>query len=109
MTRKELASIIVSFGLPCAYHEFKNKTDKVPPYVTYYYEQSNDLYADNLNYQKLESVAIELYVKDKTPSLEDTIESTLNTNGLTYTKYETYINDEQLLCITYYVEVILNG
>ena len=109
MTRNELGSIISSFGLPAAYHDFKNATDKVAPYVTYYYENSDDLFADNRNYSHLEEVAIELYVNEKTPSLEDMIGETLNNNGLAYSKYETYMEDEKMLCITFYTEVLING
>lgn len=109
MTRVELANVIGSVGLPTAYHNFTNATKKAPPYICYYYEDSNDLYADNINYAKIESVTIELYTKTKMVVLEDRLESILNTNGITYSKYETYIDDEQMLMVTYYAEVLING
>lgn len=113
MTFKQIAAMIERFGVPSAYYQFDEETIKAegitPPFVTWYYDRSDDLYADNSNYQKIVVLHIELYADSKDFALESTVEQILNENEITYTKSETFIEDELLFMTVYESEVIING
>ena len=51
MTLQEVANVISSIGLPFAYHHFPENTGQQPPFICYYYPRSNDMIADDTNYQ----------------------------------------------------------
>lgn len=108
MTHTEVATMIASIGLPYAYYEFPDDTEQEPPFVVFYYPQSDDLYADNQNYVGITQLNIELYTDEKDFDLESTVESVLTGSGLTYTKMETRIDKERMWQILYQTEVIIN-
>lgn len=108
MTHTEVATMIASIGLPYAYYEFPDDTEQEPPFVVFYYPQSDDLYADNQNYVGITQLNIELYTDEKDFDLESTVESVLAGAGLTYTKMETRIDKERMWQILYQMEVIIN-
>lgn len=108
MTHTEVATMIASIGLPYAYYEFPDDTEQEPPFVVFYYPQSDDLYADNQNYVGITQLNIELYTDEKDFDLESTVESVLAESGLTYTKMETRIDTERMWQILYQMEVIIN-
>lgn len=113
MTYKEIATMLNRVGIPTAYYQFSEEEIKAenikPPFICFYYDRSDDFYADNSNYQKIVNLVIELYSDSKDFALEQTIEQILNENELTYTKNETFIEDELLFMEVYEMEVILNG
>ena len=108
MTHTEVATMIASIGLPYAYYEFPDDTEQEPPFVVFYYPQSDDLYADNQNYVGITQLNIELYTDEKDFDLESTVDSVLTGSGLTYTKMETRIDQERMWQILYQMEVIIN-
>lgn len=109
MTYKEVADVIRSIGLPFAYYQFPEGTGQAPPFVVYFYSESDDVFADGLNYQKKTVLNIELYTSEKDFELEAVVEKILNDNGLTYYREENYIDSEKLYQIAYEMEVIING
>ena len=108
MTHTEVATMIASIGLPYAYYEFPDDTEQEPPFVVFYYPQSDDLYADNQNYVGITQLNIELYTDEKDFDLESTVESVLAGSGLTYTTMESRIDTERMWQILYQMEVIIN-
>lgn len=109
MTYKEIASMIESIGLPFAYYQFSDDTAEAPPFVVFFYSQTADQYADDLNYQRIEQLNIELYTSEKDFELEARIEKLLSDHGLTYYREENYIDSEKMYQIAYETEVIING
>lgn len=109
MTYKEIASMIESIGLPFAYYQFSEDTAEAPPFVVFFYSQTADLYADDLNFQRIEQLNIELYTSEKDFELEARIEKLLNDHGLTYYREENYLDSEKMYQIAYETEVIING
>lgn len=109
MTYKEIATMIKSIGLPFAYYQFPEGTGQAPPFIVFFYSQTDDLYADDLNYQRIVTLNIELYTSNKDFEKEETVESTLNSNGLTFYKEENYIEGEKMFQIAYEMEVIINA
>lgn len=109
MTYKEVANVVKSFGLPFAYYSFPEGTAQATPYVCYFYVDSDDLFADDTNYQPFRILNIELYTDTKDFNLESQIETILKANNLTYHKQEAYINSERMWQIAYEMEVLITG
>lgn len=109
MTYKEVAEMVKSIGLPFAYYQFPEGTGQAPPFVVYFFNDSDDVYADGKNYQKKPVLNIELYTSEKDFELEAVVEEILTDNGLTYYREENHIDSEKMYQIAYEMEVIING
>ena len=121
MTYKEVYQIISAIVLtpasgtepatyiPAAYLQFPEDNAPPPPFICYYYTGDNDLKADDINYQKIRQLTIELYCDNKNFTLESAVESALTSNGFVYTKYEEYIDSEKMYMTTYEMEVIITN
>ena len=109
MTYKQIASMVSSIGLPYAYYQFPEGTAQVPPFVVFFYVDTDDVFADDTNYQRIATLNIELYTSEKDFATESTVEQILTNNNLTYYKEENYIDSEQMWQIAYEMEVIING
>lgn len=107
MTYKEVASMINSTGVSNAYYQFSKETAKPCPFICFYYEGSNDLAADDTNYQKIRTLIIELYTDEKDFTLEETVETTLNSYGLVYAKAESYIDSEKMLMVVFTTDIVI--
>lgn len=109
MTYIEIADMIESFELPFAYYQFPEGTGQEPPFVVFFFSGIDDLQADNINYQRIVTLNIELYTREKEFEIEDSIEEVLKENEFSYSKEENFINSEKLFQIAYEMEVIING
>lgn len=109
MTYKEIADMIAEIGLPNAYYEFPDNTEQNPPFVCFYFPESDDFFADNQNYVGIRRLFVELYADNKDFTLESTVESVLSSHGFTFRKSEEYITSERMLQTLYEMEVIING
>ena len=107
MTYKEISNMIASMGVPYAYHQFPEGTEQATPFICFYFTYNNDLAAENSNYQKIERLVIEVYTDNKNFTLEHTVESILNANGLVFTKNEEFIDSERMLEEIYETDVII--
>lgn len=109
MTTQEIAKMIEEVGVPYAYYQFTNATAKPCPFICFYYADSDDMSADNVNYVKVRRLVVELYTDNKDFELENTVETVLNNHGLFYSKSEIYIDSERMYEVIYESEVIING
>ena len=109
MTYKQIASMVSSIGLPYAYYQFPEGTAQTPPFVVFFYADTDDVFADDTNYQRIATLNIELYTNEKDFATESTVEQILTNNNLTYYKEENYIDSERMWQIAYEMEVIING
>lgn len=107
MTYKEVNLMVASIGKPYAYYQFPEGTDTAPPFICFYFDSSADLAADNTNYQRIRPLVIELYTDNKDFALEETVETTLNSNGLVYSREETYLDSEKMNMVTYTTEIVI--
>lgn len=101
MTYAAIAEMIEAVGLPWAYYQFKDDTKQAPPFVVYYYPDSDDFFADDKNYQKIRALIVELYTDEKDFALEAAVENALMDAGLSYTRDEAYIDTERMHMVTY--------
>lgn len=109
MTYAEISQMISAVGIPYAYHHFEEGSGQQPPFITFYYQGDNDFIADNINYQAVRPLTIELYTDNKDFALEAAVESVLTANDLAFSRTETFIDSEQMYMVTYYTEVIINA
>ena len=112
MTFKEIATMINSIGYPSAYYQFDPDPDNpppAPPFICFFYDSSDDMYADNKNYQHITALVVELYTDNKDFTAESAVETALTKSGLSWTKSEDYINSERMYQITYNTGVVING
>lgn len=107
MTYKQVNTVMASIGIDYAYDHFTDDTGHELPFLCFLYGSSNDLEADNINYQKIRSLDIELYTENKDFSLEETVESVLNANGFVYTREETFIESERMYEVIYHTSVAI--
>ena len=107
MTYQEINTLIESIGVPSAYYQFTADTAVPPPFICFYFDNDPDLHADNVNYQKIAHLIIELYTDEKDFDLESTVESALNTAGISYGRNETHIDSEKLYLVTYSTNLII--
>lgn len=107
MTYQEIATMIGTLGLPYAYYEFPNNTDIAPPFICFLFDSDNDFIADNANYQRIRTLSIELYTDNKDFALEESVESLLNSNGLVYTREESYLDSERMYMVTFTTDIVV--
>ena len=107
MTPQQINTMIESVGIPYAYHQFADDTGQQPPFICFFYGNSDDLAADDTNYTRIERLYIELYTDEKDFALEKQIETLLNANDLVFRKEQTYLDDERMYETIYTTEVIL--
>lgn len=107
MTYQEVKTMVESIGIPYAYYQFPEGTNQSCPFICFYFTGSNDLAADDSNYQRIRPLAIELYTDNKDFALENTVEAVLNQHGFVYSRDEAYIDTERMNMVTYTIEVII--
>ena len=109
MTYIEIVNLIQSFGYPYNYYQFPKGAAPAPPFVVFYYPESDDFIADNHNYTGIRQLTIEFYSDEKDFQAEANIEAKLEAAEIPYFKTEIYIDDEQLFEVAYEMEVLING
>lgn len=109
MTYEEIVNIVEETGLPNAYDHFAEGDAPDPPYIVFILPGRDDFLADNMLYVKVTTLTLELYTEYKDPELEDRIEAVLETRGIIYDKFETWISSEKLYEVNYEMEVIYNA
>ena len=109
MTYPQVATMVASIGVPYAYYQFPEGTAQPTPFVCFYFDNSDDLVADNTNYQRIRPLVIELYTDNKDFALEATVESVLNNAGLVYSRDEAWIDSERMNMVSYTTSVVITG
>lgn len=107
MTFKEVATMVAEIGIPSAYYQFPESTGQATPFVCFFFSENNDLKADDINYQKIEHLIIELYTDNKDFTLEATTEAVLQKYGMVWSRDEEWIEDERMLEVIYEMDVVI--
>ena len=109
MTYREVKTMVQSIGLPFAYYQFTADTAVAPPFICFYFDESDDEPADNMNWAKIRTLYIELYTDEKDFELESTVETALANNDQFYTRSETYLDSERMMMVSYEMQVVITG
>lgn len=107
MTTKEVATLIESIGLPYAYYQFPEGTGQAPPFICFFFAGSNDMLADDSNYQHINNLVIEFYAANKDFDTESVIETALTNAGLVWSREDTFIDTEKLYETIYETQVVI--
>ena len=107
MTHLQVTQMIQSLNIPCGYDFFSTEEKQKPPYIVYYYLDDDDFYADNINYQPVRPLNIDLYTRYKDITLEKSVENLLTSNGLSYTRNERFIEDENENLVSYTINIVI--
>lgn len=112
MTMENIATMVgemaEAIGGDFNYLMFPENSAPNPPYILFYYPRRDDFLADDIQYQVITQLNIELYTSEKDFEKESAIEAILQNYGLVYSKDEAWQNDEKLFEILYTMEVIIN-
>jgi hypothetical protein len=114
MTLAEVNNMMAEITQRCGltdytYYQFADDSAPNLPYLIFYYPSSNNDGADNVVWQKINQLNIELYTDNKEFSIENELEAVLNEHGFFYEKSEQYIKDEKMYEVLYQMEVVING
>lgn len=114
MTTKELKNFLQSIAdavkIPLFYGEYKTKSNEKPKqkYLIWFFNQSDDFFADGINFQKIRNFTLQLYSNKKEFETEDNIEAALTEGGFGYNRIDSFISEEQTHITTYEMEFIKN-
>lgn len=106
MTFEETKSMIEETGLPVAYDHFAEGESPDPPFICFLIPGSDNLFADNTVFQKIDELNIELYTDRKDPDMETRIEDILNSHELPFEKSEVWIAEERMYEVLYQTQII---
>ena len=109
MTRKEIATMIAGIGVPYAYYQFPEGTAQACPFVCFYYQESADFIADDMNYVHAAALTIELYTDTVDFAKQEAVMAALEANDLPYTWMETWIESERMHMTTFSTEVLITN
>ena len=109
MTYTQIAGLVTSIGLPCAYDHFAEGESPDPPFVVFLLPGTNNFMADGEVYEQVTEVSIELYTDLKMPPLEERVEDILRTHEIPWDKTEVWIEDEKMYEVRYALEVIYDS
>lgn len=101
----DLIRLLEETGIPFAYDHFAEGESPDPPFICYLLPQSDNFSADGKVYLKVSSVNIELYTDSKDLSVEQKLETVLDTHGIFCDKTEVWIESEKLYEVLYSFEM----
>ena len=81
MTYDNVIEMLEEAGLPLAYDHFAEGESPDPPFLVFLFPGTNNLFADDTVYKKIDQLNIELYTDKKDPEIETTIEDILLSHG----------------------------
>ncbi len=108
MNREKIEKMLDLAGIPYEYFKFEENCGIAPPFMVWYFPESNNFSADGKVYAKICTLNIELYTDEKNETLENVVETALDGQGLFWNKQESYISDEELYEVLYQMEVMID-
>jgi hypothetical protein len=114
MTLTEVNSMMAEIMQRCnltdyTYYQFADDSAPELPYMIFYYPSSANDGADNVVWQKINHLNIELYTDNKEFGIENELEAVLTEHGFFYDKAEQFIESEKMFEVLYEMEVVING
>jgi hypothetical protein len=106
MTFEETKSMLEEIGVPVAYDHFAEGESPDPPFICFLFPGSDNLFADDVVFQKIDELNIELYTNAKDPDMETRIEGILTAHELPFEKSEVWIEEEKMYEVLYQTQII---
>lgn len=106
MTYDNVIEMLEEAGLPLAYDHFAEGESPDPPFLVFLFPGTDNVFADDTVYKKIDQLNIELYTDKKDPEIENTIEGILLSHELPYEKSEVWIESEKMYEVLYQTQMI---
>ena len=104
MTKEELQQYLERASLPVARGEFKKI--QAPPFITYDYAYSSDMYADNHNYCSIANYDIELFRAEGDDLSEQLLEELFRNTDLPYEKQGSWLREDRIRQTVYTIKIV---
>ena len=105
----ELKAKLETLGLPIQYQSFASGHVPELPYLIFYEDDSDNFFADNVNYFDSLNVVCELYTDEKDIELETKLQKLFFDNEIEYNSQETFIDSENMYLKAYSVSIIFDA
>lgn len=109
MTHENIVTMLEEANLPLAYDHFAEGESPDPPFLVFLFPGTDNVFADNRVWQKVNRLNIELYTVEKNPETEERIEDILDSYEIPYEKTEVWIESEKMYEVLYQTEIIYGG
>lgn len=106
MTYEDVITMLKEATLPLAYDHFAEGESPDPPFLIFLYPGSDNVFADDTVFQKIDELNIELYTDKKDPETEIKIEDILIRHDMPYEKSEVWIESEKMYEVLYQTQII---
>lgn len=106
MTHEDIVHMLEEANIPLAYDHFAEGESPDPPFLVFLFPGSENVFADDTVFQKVDDLNIELYTDKKDPELEKRIETILMEHDCPYEKSEVWIAEERMYEVLYQTQVI---
>ena len=105
MTYDDITNMLKEAGLPLAYDHFAEGESPDPPFLIFLFPGSDNMFADNGVYFKINQLNMELYTDKKDPELEEKLEDILTAHEIPWEKSEVWIDSEKMYEVLYQTEI----
>ena len=109
MNLMEFKSELEQLEIPIQYRAFQVGHAPELPYILFYEDDSDNVFADNHNYYDVLNVACELYTDEKDIELETKLQKLLYDLEIQYNSTETYIDSENMYLKAYDVTIVYDS
>ncbi|CAM3616574.1 hypothetical protein [Erysipelothrix anatis] len=109
MEYKTIVKRIQEINIPSVYHHWDAEDVPKLPYIVHMMNGRDDRSADNINFNKIQNVTIELYSANPDFVNEEKIEIILEQMGLFYTKSDPFYLDKEMMYQTIYEFKFMEG
>lgn len=106
MTHDKVITMLEEAGLPLAYDHFAEGESPEPPFLVFLFPGTDNVFADDTVYHKVDDLNIELYTDRKDLETENRIEDILTAHELPYEKSEAWIETEKMYEVLYQTQMI---
>ena len=105
MKYEDVMTMLTESGLPFAYDHFAEGESPDPPFLIFIFPGTNNVFADNQVYFKVNELNLELYTDKKDPELEEKLEDILTAHEIPWEKSEVWIDSEKMYEALYQTEI----
>lgn len=109
MNLMEFKSELEKLGIPVQYRAFQVGQAPELPYLIFYENDSDNIFADNSNWFDVLNVVCELYTDEKDIELETKLHKLFYDLEIQYNSTETYIDSENMYLKTYDVQITFDS
>lgn len=109
MNLMEFKAELEKLEIPIQYRAFESGQAPKLPYLIFYENDSDNVFADNVNWYDVLNIICELYADNKDIELETKLHKLFYDNEIEYNSTETYIDSENMYLKAYDVQITFDS